>query len=480
MTSSSPVPDILLSLEKTNRYILHLLKLLTETAAPYLSFPIPSPNHITTESRSHDAIHAAIPELTFLARLFHVLVVWQTGKTLGMERLGMIFRSSSKTETNSPFTSQHLRAWSFVLLYTFSPYLVHRAGRGGWQDFNLVYQELKRRISSGKLFERYNHEDLRGERRRRVFEEMRSRMLERSVERDDDESRIQREELGQVEEVTGRTESTHPSFITSTRRSIWYILSCISKLSEDIGLIPNELPSRTDTTNFDGTQQVQLQDQSIREDTEIDHHSALIKWIIRFNLALFYLNGRYPTILYRLTGIQMKGSIEDNVANGASMHWSRPCYKFVGRVMIIHAIAKAVQASSLLSLNTWYSRRLIEQREERRRERHPNNTIEDSSRIRAETLSSSMEARVPSLKKTSIMESGGYIAETVCAGNQTSPIQCSICMNNRKNPSALSGCGHVFCWSCVQHWISTVRSECPICRTTARVQDVIPLYNYVP
>jgi len=127
--------------------------------------------------------------------------------------------------------------------------------------------------------------------------------------------------------------------------------------------------------------------------------------------------------------------------------------------MIIHAIAKVVQASSFLSLNTWYSRRMIEQREECRRKRHPNSTIEDSSRIRPETLLSSMEARVPSLKKTSIMESGGYIAETVYAGNQTSPIQRSICMNSRKHPSALSGCGHVSCWSCVQHWITTVRSE---------------------
>jgi len=186
---------------------------------------------------------------------------------------------------------------------------IEQAG-GGWQDFILVYQELKRRISSEKFcwirlvigphqnyyedigqgrreFGEYGHKNLRGERRRRVFEEMRRHMLERSVKRDDDESLMQREELRQEEEVTGRTESTHPSFLKSTKRSIWYILLCISKLSEDIGPIPNELSSMTDTTNFGGIQHVQLQDQLIREHTEIDHRSALMKWIIRFNLALF-------------------------------------------------------------------------------------------------------------------------------------------------------------------------------------------------
>jgi len=164
---------------KTNRYILHLLKLLTETVAPYFSFPVPLPSHITVESRSHIyPIHAAMPELTFLARLFHVLLVWQTGKTLGMERLGIIFRASSKTEPNSPFTSQlqsatnadfiscereveisriifpwmisssspsYLRAWSFLLLYTFSPHLVHRTGRGGMARFHLSLPRIKKK-----------------------------------------------------------------------------------------------------------------------------------------------------------------------------------------------------------------------------------------------------------------------------------------------------------------------------------------------
>jgi hypothetical protein len=56
--------------------------------------------------------------------------------------------------------------------------------------------------------------------------------------------------------------------------------------------------------------------------------------------------------------------------------------------------------------------------------------------------------------------------------------QCGICLNERVHPAAPTACGHVFCWNCVQHWVSNVRAECPLCRAETRPQDIIPLYNY--
>ena len=59
-------------------------------------------------------------------------------------------------------------------------------------------------------------------------------------------------------------------------------------------------------------------------------------------------------------------------------------------------------------------------------------------------------------------------------------VQCSICMNDRRHSSAAKNCGHVFCWDCLQHWIATVRPECPLCRVPTTSKDVIALYDYSP
>jgi hypothetical protein len=48
--------------------------------------------------------------------------------------------------------------------------------------------------------------------------------------------------------------------------------------------------------------------------------------------------------------------------------------------------------------------------------------------------------------------------------------QCHICMHSMKEPSAVEGCGHKFCHSCIQQWVGSRQQPCcPVCRAEIKV-----------
>jgi peroxin-10 len=51
--------------------------------------------------------------------------------------------------------------------------------------------------------------------------------------------------------------------------------------------------------------------------------------------------------------------------------------------------------------------------------------------------------------------------------------KCTLCLEELKDPSVTT-CGHVFCWSCIGDWLRE-RPECPLCRSQALIQHVLPL-----
>jgi hypothetical protein len=55
---------------------------------------------------------------------------------------------------------------------------------------------------------------------------------------------------------------------------------------------------------------------------------------------------------------------------------------------------------------------------------------------------------------------------------------CYICQQPPLYPSCSIRCGHVFCWYCIQQWITEHDTKCPICRATCASQDVMYLFNY--
>ncbi len=57
---------------------------------------------------------------------------------------------------------------------------------------------------------------------------------------------------------------------------------------------------------------------------------------------------------------------------------------------------------------------------------------------------------------------------------------CPICLDVFNDAVHLDKCGHEFCNSCLESWLSK-RPSCPICRETAKIDDIRPcnLYRFV-
>jgi Ring finger domain len=75
------------------------------------------------------------------------------------------------------------------------------------------------------------------------------------------------------------------------------------------------------------------------------------------------------------------------------------------------------------------------------------------------------------------------IGTSTTSATTTTPsvVGCYICQQKHiLYPSCLIQCGHVFCWYCIQQWITQHDTKCPICRTmtTCQSNDVMLLYNF--
>lgn len=58
-------------------------------------------------------------------------------------------------------------------------------------------------------------------------------------------------------------------------------------------------------------------------------------------------------------------------------------------------------------------------------------------------------------------------------------LRCTLCMDRREpelGASAVTECGHVFCWSCITNW-AREKAECPLCRQALHVERLQPIYN---
>ncbi|KAK0550117.1 peroxisome biogenesis factor 10 [Tilletia horrida] len=59
-------------------------------------------------------------------------------------------------------------------------------------------------------------------------------------------------------------------------------------------------------------------------------------------------------------------------------------------------------------------------------------------------------------------------------------LRCTLCMEQRtpeKGNSAVTECGHVFCWDCITNW-AREKPECPLCRQSLVPSRLLPVYNF--
>ena len=446
------ISDILLGAAKDRRYTGHLSNLLTEVISPYC---------VATSSPSNDGANEAAvsclqPEINFIARLLHSLIIVKEGTSLGLDHLGL------------GYSQYVLRTRVFALLYTISPYILERAKRNGWNDIRNVRTSLSLILGSGGN-SAMGREQLRGESRRRIHEEMRQRMLERTSDgiTNAHTASIQQQQPvlngnnsqsqpaphsanteTHSEDHTGRSR-TWKDTVRNAQILLQSMLRHMSIASQSRSPIPHELTGSNSSSENDGV--------SVNISARMDRLVGLYKWLIRLNLALFYVNGKYPSIIHRMCGLQVQQQIGSKVKIIAE----RPAYNVIGLMILAQGGAKLVQSVADLTIDAWYSRK---------------KKIEDA-RSQQQSTTGNIEAKVPSIDSflnTSKRNGTPSISESC------SSINCGICMNERKCPAVPIACGHVFCWECIQHWIATVRHECPLCRSPTRPQDVIVLRNYAP
>lgn len=159
-------------------------------------------------------------------------------------------------------------------------------------------------------------------------------------------------------------------------------------------------------------------------------------WLLRLHLAQYLITGKFPTMFHRILGLEhTRESTTSRVPVQPGTH----------RVV---ALLIAIQGSASIMrycLNWWTKR-----------------------------VALYLEARAQSKTYAE------HDKKSTNTSHTTHPIvsTCAICRASRKHPAVSANCGHVFCWACLRHWVSSVKEACPYCRSPCRLEDIQPLYNY--
>ena len=222
----------------------------------------------------------------------------------------------------------------------------------------------------------------------------------------------------------------------------------------------------------------------------------MFRYLLRLHLALFFLHGRYPSLLHRLVGLDYRcggpdGPQHMEEGNDKNTMINRPSYKVIAILIIFEGISGLSKGTARLTVKLWdmlgdWWYRVIQ--------KYPEGSSKHLQEERRRSLMHKiLEDFVPSIKSQQQQQGAGSdVVQTSLADGNLRSVErnqparatatrvstCGVCMNVRESPSgAAPRCGHVFCWKCIIQWTMNV-TECPLCRTVCRPQDVIAVYNF--
>lgn len=173
------------------------------------------------------------------------------------------------------------------------------------------------------------------------------------------------------------------------------------------------------------------------------------------HLAIFYLKGRYYSLSKRLLGLHygLGYKLPPGSVSGANE------YEMLGGLMIIQLIIKY----------TGYIKSMIEIKSLK-------DSINSMEKFKNDLKTGEVDEIPKNLAKLTIDESDILIdlsdpnkLKYIPVGNRS----CMLCLDPMKDPSC-GPCGHIFCWSCILEWCNE-RSECPLCRSPLKDNQLIPL-----
>ena len=438
----STVAPTLLGLGKDDRYQSRLSSLISEVIAPYLNVSNNTSNNVSGSTIASNEIGGndqqpediLKPEIKLLSRIVFGIIMAREGKSLGLEFVGLQYKNRKS-----------IKFRLFILMYILCPYALDRIKRKGFDELkNAKISFLPSFYEKNETIR--NRDDLRGLDRRRLFEESRRRMLERAQtlqsSNENDPNRSSTMGRNQNINISSKVKSkTSSSNLGSIKKRILEILQQMAVACELQPPRPHHVP--TQSFGEDGGNQ-NSQNYQLSNNTKLKRLGSMFKWLIHLNLALFYVNGKFPSILHRVLGLRIDGRNDKTKLKAELADYSP-----IGLMIIIQTLGKLTQALVEITVKSYY----YQSRQSR---------LIDTNNERNQLIQKKVPAHVEGLQSISTVDRD----------------ICGICMTERNHPAASVKCGHVLCWDCLHHWIATVRQECPICRTSCTHQQVIALHNY--
>ncbi|KAG2381630.1 hypothetical protein C9374_006014 [Naegleria lovaniensis] len=174
-----------------------------------------------------------------------------------------------------------------------------------------------------------------------------------------------------------------------------------------------------------------------------------VQFLLRFNLAAFYVNGKYLQVSKRVAGIRY---IYTGRSDGDS--YNRPNFIILSLLIMLQQVISA----------TLFIKSLISQYIINRKNKQSANDLKDQS----------SEANNPH----QVVLNGVIYTEKHLEGRTDTEFKCSLCLERRVKTTA-TPCGHLYCWDCITECvINSKEPKCPICRQAVTPQSLSRLYSY--
>lgn len=201
------------------------------------------------------------------------------------------------------------------------------------------------------------------------------------------------------------------------------------------------------------------------------------------SLALFYFSGSYYELAKRVSGLRY---IFTRKVGESS---DRAGYEVLGVLLVVQlAVQSYLHIQSTLAAPLASS---LSAEDQERGGRYHTSQVSVSLDANAYTSNNALltEAGGPVGPQPTHIDIGGAMHTPVLSGGKArydladgklmgwiksaQQRKCTLCLDPLKDPAA-TGCGHVFCWTCIGDWVRE-KPECPLCRREAMIQHILPL-----
>ena len=174
----------------------------------------------------------------------------------------------------------------------------------------------------------------------------------------------------------------------------------------------------------------------------------VIRWLRRLHLCLFFFNGKFYEAIMRLTGVRLVRAKAANQTNAR--------FTALGALLALE-LAATGGAGALAVLararRAWQGRR------------------RGGAEAEAATSPASGDIGQTDSARRPDPAAAAALAPT------TARSKCVLCLSPRQD-SALTECGHLFCWDCILGYCQSSplgTAECPLCRALVKPQAVLHL-----